>query len=387
LSPDGTRLATGGEDGVLYLWDAQTGAALATGAGHTRAIHDIRYSPDGKWIVTAGEDQTARIWDGSSGKCARVLEGHGQPVDAAEFACDNVRVLTTCQYGSVYLWHWPDGRNLFAWRGTWLDYSRARFSPRGDAVLFASIDGRVWDASTGAVRHTLQAPDGQSAVLELVPSPDGGSYLGRTEGGNVCIWNARTGKLVTQLRTKGRRVMVAFYSPDGRRILTGGTGDTATLWHARTGALLATFSAGRAAITPAAFSPAGDTFLATGKDGTIRLYPATLPGLLTLAEQCLRYQPEYEKVRPYFEGGRDWLLRPEGQLREPEELQAGAVHLLPRLALLALSATFALAVALLRAHALRPNRSSRPSVRHWLRDHFQEFARRLSKRDGAQDAA
>ena len=44
------------------LWDADTGQALLTLAGHTDTVNTAVFSPDGAYILTASGDGTARIW-------------------------------------------------------------------------------------------------------------------------------------------------------------------------------------------------------------------------------------------------------------------------------------------------------------------------------------
>ena len=61
--PDGSRLATGGRDGVLRLWDTETFKLAAELEGHTNYIHSLCFHPDGTRIVTASGDCTVRIWD------------------------------------------------------------------------------------------------------------------------------------------------------------------------------------------------------------------------------------------------------------------------------------------------------------------------------------
>ena len=62
-SSDGKTLATGGDDGVLRLWDGAAGRVLRTLEGHTDAITWIAFSPRPGTIATASRDATIKLWD------------------------------------------------------------------------------------------------------------------------------------------------------------------------------------------------------------------------------------------------------------------------------------------------------------------------------------
>jgi hypothetical protein len=62
FSPDGSRIVTASSDQTARVWDAKTGAILATLSGHNGWVNSAAFGPDGSRVVTASLDRTARIW-------------------------------------------------------------------------------------------------------------------------------------------------------------------------------------------------------------------------------------------------------------------------------------------------------------------------------------
>jgi WD40 repeat protein len=65
FSPDGKRLVTADEDGVVKLWDTGTGQEALTLRGHKGIIRSVAFSPDARFLAAAGDDGTITIWDGT----------------------------------------------------------------------------------------------------------------------------------------------------------------------------------------------------------------------------------------------------------------------------------------------------------------------------------
>ena len=64
LSPDGRRLASGGLQAIVSLWDIDTGQEiLEIPTGHT-IVTGVMFSPEGRRLAAVCNDGTVLVWDG-----------------------------------------------------------------------------------------------------------------------------------------------------------------------------------------------------------------------------------------------------------------------------------------------------------------------------------
>jgi WD40 repeat protein len=275
FSPEGTRLASAGEDRTARLWDPATGALLATCRGHTTKVLGVAfrpdgarlvttsadgtvrqwdsatgreveppydrhtgevqaavYSPDGEWIASTGTDRTVRVWQAAGRQDVAVLHGHTGDVTEIAFARDGRRLASFSPEGgrgwvgddTVRVWE-VDPATLPVLRGHSSYVYPVAFSPDGQWIASGSWDKtvRLWDAATGEACATLPHP---GIVRTLAFEPNGRWLVSAGDGDTqLLMWDVATARLRKEIPGPGRSILSVIVSPDGARVAAGALDD------------------------------------------------------------------------------------------------------------------------------------------------------------------
>jgi WD40 repeat protein len=245
-SANGKSVVTASDDGIARIWDASSGKQLLqVGVAATKMI-DALLSPNDKWLATATTDNVVRIWDAVSGE--PLLSKHtGAPL-TIKHSTNIVRIT---------------------------------FSPDSNWLASASNDrtAKLQSLTRDQASIVLPHPTG---VRNLVFRPDSKALL-TVSFRSAQSWSLPLGEMIgTELlhpeplaigKNWGNGIFEAAYSKDGQRIITAARDGEVRLWVAETGFLISDKMKHSAEVWAAAFSPDGQTVATATRNGMVSIWP------------------------------------------------------------------------------------------------------------------
>jgi len=310
VTHDGTRAVSGSDDGSVRVWDLKDGREQASLAGHERPVWSVAVTPDGSRAVSGGEDGSVRVWDLKDGREQASLAGHGRPVWSVAVTPDGSRAVSGGGDGSVRVWDLKDGREQATFTGHTGEVFAVAVTPDGSRAVSSGGDGsvRVWDLKDSREETVLTGHIGW--VWSVAVTPDGARAVSGGEDASVRVWDLRTGREETALTGHPRQVFTVAVTPDGTRAVSGGGDGTVRVWDlARRQPI---FAGHVGWVWSAAVTPDGARAVTGGGDGTVRLWDLDTGGelaTLTGAERPVWSVAVTPDASRAVSGGSDRMVR------------------------------------------------------------------------------
>lgn len=185
FNAQGTRLAAAARDGSLHVWEPSGGRPATWRAASGSPLRSVRFSSDGRWLVCGGAERTVEVWDAHAARPVAALAGHNQEIYCLDLSGDGELVASGDAGGAIRLWHLPTRRPLATLDGHVGAVMAVCFTPDSRGLVSASLDGtlRVWDL-TYFERHV--AGQVASQLRRMAVSP-----LDSERAAAWCAWAAR----------------------------------------------------------------------------------------------------------------------------------------------------------------------------------------------------
>lgn len=194
FSPSGDRLATAAADGVVRIFDLAADKEVHTITSHSDWVFAIVWKPDGSQFATGSRDKTAKVFDAATGELLITYNGHNNSVRGVHFHPEGKDAYSAGSDNKLHRWTIADGKKVSE---IGLGGEGYKLTPAGDAFFASSSDMKVRQfnhADTKPAREILGAKDW---VLSTAYSPQAKLLAGGTFDGQVFVFSAEDGKLIT----------------------------------------------------------------------------------------------------------------------------------------------------------------------------------------------
>jgi eukaryotic-like serine/threonine-protein kinase len=320
-SPDGSIIASAGNDMRIRLWHAGTGASPGSLEGHSNWVSSVAFAPDGNTLASGSADRTVRIWDIKSLTELCCLGGFSNHVRCVAFS--------------------PDAKLLAAGSGEILRPGRGNPGTKFTGGSKVPGDLKVWDMAAREEVISVRAHD--SAILSLAFTLDGKRLMTSSADRTVKFWEPRTGRLITALTNfrgpvfsilpspdhnhlaticwdpwSGQAVIKQWdaqtlqelplvfenpgpvtcmaFSPDGRELATGGADCVVGVWDLERGRQRTVYIGHSDPVSSVNWAADGRTVVSASWDGTVKLWDILRPQrgdvIKTVAENAVTFSAD-----------------------------------------------------------------------------------------------
>lgn len=281
FSPDGKRLASGDTDQVLKVWETRPVATPKAPAVPVQSLRRVVYSPNGKWLAMIG-DRATRIRD-LSGERDEVRLPY--PGWGLVFSPDSRLLAIGAETGagrhSIRFWNLREEREEAAIPSPW-EIASLAYSPDGSRLVagkgipMGRYSGKhptpytVWNLANRTPVASVSVS--RRSITDIVFNRDGSMMATVDHDGWLRLWETRSWGQLRGTRVGGAALRALVMTPGGDRLVTGGARDAVELWSTDSGDRQDAFRGHMGDVTDLAVSPDGRTAASASLDQTVKLW-------------------------------------------------------------------------------------------------------------------
>ncbi|KAK9828803.1 hypothetical protein WJX72_002152 [[Myrmecia] bisecta] len=276
----GSRLASGGADKTVKIWEPATGNQISVLHGMLETVLEVSFTCDQRQLVAAGSDSALRMWEVDSGRSKHTLTGHTAKVSSVDCSpTEATRAISAGTDRCMKIWDLQRGYCL----RTIICHSTCnslRCTRDGAMICSGHFDGtlRFWDMrSPNKMVHEVSGLHAGAQLCSVAVGSHGGTVLTCGKDNMLKLVDIRTFQVQHSLRAPGFVVgtvwCTASMGPDERHVAAGSTDGSVFVWEVEKGEVVTTLKEPSAqSILATCWSPQGTPLVSSDKAGLLMFW-------------------------------------------------------------------------------------------------------------------
>jgi WD40 repeat protein len=203
LSADGKKLASGGCDRIVNVWDLSDGSANAkleqSFENHADWVYGVAFDPEAKHLFTCSRDKMAKVWDLTAKESVVTFQDHQAGLSGVAVKADGKQGFSVGEDNQLRSWNVGGeqaGKQIKVLGNHAKPILKLAAHPTKPLLATASADGTVklWNPDNGAALKTLTGHT--DWVFAIAISPDANLVASGSYNGEVKVWKVADGTIV-----------------------------------------------------------------------------------------------------------------------------------------------------------------------------------------------
>ena len=225
----------------VQLWPNNIGRTLDL--EHPEPVNTAFFDHvDGSKAVTSCYDGVVRLWNTNTGRLIRDFDQHTMKVNYAVLSPNDEMIVSASDDSNVILWDADDNATpIYVFDTHQSEVRSANFNPAGDKVVSVDKSGvcKIFNTTNGIEEHSFN-PDGNKPLWFAEYHPSGDYYLTGGNGGAVKVWDSETNEYVKEFDIAGWVNQFAINTDGSRILIVDILSKEATVWDFDSGDMLFT---------------------------------------------------------------------------------------------------------------------------------------------------